>query len=334
MACRLLPLAAASACMLGAPAQGDPVVDPPQVFAPGIISRGAHEAAPTFTPDGRTIYFQSSSGRISTILASRRRGGRWATPRVAEFSGIWSDMEPALSPDGSFLVFASSRPIEAGGAPIDGAFGGRLEPGGGGNLWRVDRKGAGWGAPHRLPATVNEGTNVFAPAVLRDGSLLFMRPDPSTGRFRLFRSQWDGRTYLGAVPLPFSTGAVSDVDPAADPDERFIVFGSGRPPAVGVDLFIVRRDGATWSEPTHLGPIVNAPGSDAEPRLSPDGRRLYFSSERIDEAVVPRSAAQAARDAQAAASWNNGLYNIWSTDLTAWTPSGSGAGAAAARRRR
>jgi hypothetical protein len=62
-------------------------------------------------------------------------------------------MESTMAPDGSFLVFASNRPADERGKPLDGNFNGKIFPGGGGNLWRVDRVGDGWGQPKRLPET-------------------------------------------------------------------------------------------------------------------------------------------------------------------------------------
>ena len=302
---RLIPLLLLSAAT--APAIDDPV---PEVFAPGVVSRGAHEAAPTFSPDGATLYFQRSTPDIGAIMTAHRRGDGWSRPVVAPFSGGgWTDMEPAMAPDGSFMIFVSNRPTTANGKVLDGHFGGKLQPGGGGNLWRVARIGRGWGVPERLPEAINAGTSVFAPSVVRDGSLYFMRPDPASGRFRLYRSQWrDGDGYQSPVPLPFSTGATTDVDPAVDPDERYMVFGSGRAPAADMDLFLVRHAGTGWGTPRRLA--FNAKGSDAEPRLSPDRRWLYFSSERIAPAGAVRGDA-----IEAAAAWNNGLYNIWRVPL-------------------
>ncbi|HEY9552185.1 MAG TPA: hypothetical protein VIR62_01110 [Allosphingosinicella sp.] len=44
---------------------------------------------------------------------------------------------------------------------------------------------------------------------------------------------------------------------------------------------------------------------DAEARLSPDGKTLYFSSERLSPAH-PNEGEEG---------WNNGKYNIWSIGL-------------------
>lgn len=304
-----VPLLALCACMLSA-CTTPVATHAPHVFAPGVISRAPHEAAPAFTPDGHTLFFSRADGTRSTILVSHLDHGHWAPPAVASFSGTWRDMEPAMAPDGSYLVFASNRPISPGGQAIDGIFNGKRQPKQGGNLWRIDRHNDGWGTPQRLPTSINAGTTVFSPSIARDGSLYFMRPDPRTGRFRLYRAPWRHGHYLPPQPLPFSTGASTDVDPAVDPDQRFLVFGSSRKPAAGIDLFIVFHGAHGWGTPVHMGTVVNAPGSDAEPRLSPDAATLYFSS--------VRKLAGHEHDDAATPAWNNGKYNIWTFDLAQW----------------
>lgn len=299
-------------------ASGSIAAEVPAVFAPGIISGGAHDSAPAFDPDGSAVYFTRSAPGVSVILVSNLTNGAWSAPVVAEFSGRWPDMEPAQSPDGSYLIFVSSRPADDAGPLIDGAFNGKAQIGQGGALWRVDQTEDGWSPARRLPENINQGASVFAPSITRDGSLFFMKPDPTTGRFRLFRAQATvSGDYLDPEPLPFSDGTSTDVDPAVDPDERFIIFGSGRRPGRSVDLFISYRQDGGWSQPAALADAINSSGSDAEPRLSPDGSILYYSSERLAPTAFPRSAADAAAGADAMNSWNNGLYNIWSVPLAA-----------------
>src|SRR5690606_6494442 len=48
--------------------------------------------------------------------------------------------------------------------------------------------------------------------------------------------------------------------------------------AGGMDLWIARRDGIRWVDPRPLP--FNTPGTETEPAFSPDGRWLYFASER------------------------------------------------------
>ena len=176
----------------------------PAVFAPGVISGPANEASPAFSPDGKTVYFS----RGGAIMVSRLAPGRWSKPQIASFSGQWRDTEPAMAPDGSFLIFASSRPAADGGSVLDGSWGGHIYKGSGGNLWKVQRQGAGWSPYTRLPAIINRSTAIFSPAVVADYSLYFMEATMTT-KFRLYRSQYKNGTYQEPEPLPFSTGVVT-----------------------------------------------------------------------------------------------------------------------------
>lgn len=310
-----------AACLCGAislPLAAGPAVQP-RLFGPGVISGPLHDAAPAFSPDGSMVVFGRSDAEHATLWVSRRTAAGWSEPVVAPFSGRWHDMEPTFAPDGSWLVFVSDRPEHAGDAPLRGHYQGGEHTGG--HLWRVRRVGDGWSAPEPLPVEVNASDATFAPSVAADGSLYFMHPDPATGKFRLFRSQYRDGHYAQAVPLPFSDGTVGDVDPAVAPDESFVVFGSGRRPERGMDLYIAYRDRGRWSTPVWMGGQVNSEGSDAEARLSPDRRTLYFSSERL-----------AGNPGGQRPAWDNGKYNIWQVSLAPWLPRhrvtlrGSGAG--------
>lgn len=233
-----------------------------------------NDASPAFTPSGDTVVFARGRGAARRIFLSTRQDDRWSAPQPAPFSGgDWMDMEPAMAPNGSFLIFASNRPAAADGKALDGAYEGQAQPGRGGNLWRVDRATAGWAVPTRLSDAVNAGSSVYAPAIARDGSLYFMQPDPATGHFRLYLSRYAQGRYQPAQPLPFSDGKTSDYDPAVAPDHAFIVFSSDRPPSTATSsaifLAFATRDG--WSTPVALGP------SGTESRLSPDRATLYYS---------------------------------------------------------
>lgn len=299
----------------------------PTIFAPGVISGPAHDSAPAFTPDGNTVYFSRGNATQSVIMVSHKNGASWSEAEVAPFSGEWNDMEPSMAPDGTYLIFVSNRPKPGGdGKPVQGFFNGAAQQGG--NLWRVDRRGVEWSPPIRLAETVNSNGSTFAPSIAGDGSIYFMTTDKVSGKFRLYRSQLRNGIFEPAQPLSFSDGSNTDVDPAVAPDESFIVFGSGRKPSRGMDLYIAFRDGATWGEPIHLGDVVNSARSDAEARLSPDHRILYFSSERVLPVTYPRSREQAVVDAQRMKIWDNGNYNIWRVALAPWL---DGRNAAAAK---
>ena len=295
----------------------------PEIFAPGVISAAAHEAAPAFTHDGGTVYFQRSSAAQSTILVSHRVNDGWSQPEIAPFSGQWNDMEPAMAPDGKSLVFISDRPVQSGEKPIKSYYQGNEHIGG--NAWRIRRTDSGWGPPEHLSAVVNSNTTIFAPSLVADGSLYFMSWNTQTNHFQIFRAQYRDGVFSAPVPLPFSDGKDSDVDPAVAPDESFMVFGSGRIPKRSMDLFIVFKRNGVWGEPIWMGDTVNSRGSDAEPRLSQDLKTLYFSSERTMPITYPRSLEQAKTDLARLQSWDNGNYNIWTIPLKSWIDAHSAA---------
>jgi len=248
-------------------------------------------------------------------------GVHWSSPRIASFSGHWRDLEPAMAPDGSYLIFASSRPIDGSGKPIDGHWGGKLHVGRGGHLWRVNREGSSWSKPVLLPETVNRWDSTFSPAIASDGSLYFMAATGKQGHFQLYCAEFRNGAYQPAQLLPFSAGEWGGVDPAVAPDQSFIVFASNRlpTPANGSDVFIAFRDGnGHWGEPVDLRPLIdNTEGVD-ELRLGPNGHTLYFTTGRIVAPVYPKSLEVSEHGLQQMRAWNNGNDNIWKIDLAPW----------------
>ncbi|GAA0707856.1 hypothetical protein [Dokdonella soli] len=289
----------------------------PEIFAPGVISGPAKEDSAAFTPDGNAVYFDRSQWPNAFIMVSHREHGTWSTPRIAPFSGQWLDHDPAMAPDGSFLVFASSRPSTEGGAPVKGA----------GNLWRVNRQGDGWSAPVRLPDTINSSPKTYAPSVAGDGSLYFQQTDEATGEFHIFRSQYREGGYAPPVRVALGDAGTHELDPAIAPDESFIVFDSNDPAKPGRDrLFIAFREGDHWGKPTDLGNAVNAAGSGPwGAHLGADHRTLYFSSDRTLPIAFPRSREQAEKDLARMQAWDNGNENLWSVSLAPWLDAHHGA---------
>ena len=71
----------------------------PEIFAPGIISTEYHEhSSPMFSRDGKEVYwsvFYNFWGP-QVIVFMRYDNNRWTRPRVAPFSGQYSDGNPCL----------------------------------------------------------------------------------------------------------------------------------------------------------------------------------------------------------------------------------------------
>ncbi|MFN3839271.1 MAG: OmpA family protein [Cyclobacteriaceae bacterium] len=90
---------------------------------------------------------------------------------------------------------------------------------------------------------------------------------------------------LTPLPANINTENVNDGCIAFTPDGRTMVFAKGntgkKKGAEDVDLYITRFRNGTWSEPQVITGGVNTPEFwDSTPAFSPDGRTLYFASNR------------------------------------------------------
>lgn len=274
----------------------------PEIFAPGVISGPGGDGSPTFSPDGKTLFFTRSTSHWTIILESHQVQGRWSTPTIAPFSGEWPESSPAMSPDGKYIVFQTSRRAETGSVS---------------ELWRVDKAGSGWGKPARLPDAVNISSSVWKPSIAADDTLYFTNIGKD-GSKRLFSSKYRNGTYETAQPLSFSDGKHMDVDPEISPDGSFLVFCSaGRLEGDTKDhLFFVRRVGDGWGKVVQIRYIGDeqAPdgfSTDDEPHLGADRRTLYFSSDRVIPVHFPRTHEQAQKDFERMESWDNSNTNVW-----------------------
>jgi Tol biopolymer transport system component len=213
-------------------------------------------------------------------LTMKQERGRWLAPAVLPFSGQYNDADPALSPDGKILYFASSRPLSAGAQEKDW------------DIWAVDRTASGWGQPSRLNAPVNSQAMEVYPSIAGNGTLYF-----SSSRLVGTKAGGIFRAVPAAGLYPnvevFDERIVSEYgggDVFIAPDERTIIFSSSRAGGYGnSDLYVSFRsvDGA-WTAPQNLGPTINSPYQEYCPSLSPDGKYFFFSSyKRPEDTSVP-----------------------------------------------
>ncbi len=257
---------------LGQPQPGREAV----LFAPGILNTGLATRDITMLPDGSEIYVGifMPGFRRAVIIETRQQGDGWSVPEVAAFSRDprWRCMEPCISPDGQRFFFVSDRPVDPK-ASKPGPFG----------IWVMERVGRDWSEARRLPEGVNGTGNVFYPSITREGLLHFLQEEGQGGW--LMRSAWKDGTWTAAakLPPPFNANP-RQANPRVDPEGRFILVPlMGRPDSLGgADYYgYFRREDGTWTEPVHLGPAVNsAAGDEYSINLSPDGRVVFFGSDR------------------------------------------------------
>jgi hypothetical protein len=281
----------------------------PVLFAEGVVSTGFDDAHVTFTPDGRTMYFVRSTPDFAhwTILVSRLEGGRWSPPQVAPFSGRWSDADVFVTRDGRRLFFVSNRPVKGTEARPDT------------ELWVMERTGAGWGPPRHLAELASPGDEWF-PVLTEDGTLYFGSDRPgSRGKTDLWRARWVGDRFGPAENLgaPIN-GPEQEIEGYVFPDGRTLLLAAkGRPGSAGeYDLYASFWCNGAWTDPQPLGAGVNSKGWEFGPRPSPDGRTLFFTSNRRTWAV-PERALDLEGLTDRLVRPGNGLRDVYAVELSA-----------------
>jgi hypothetical protein len=192
--------------------------------------------------------------------------------------GLGSGGYISVSGDGLELYFMSTR---SGGLGDE-------------DLWVSTRQSTAdpWGPPVNAQA-LNSSCREAFPSISADGLTLyfsdfFYGPDRpgGTGGHDLWMSTravpnapWSAPVNMGT---PFNS-ANQDVSPTISHDGLTFIFASDRPGGSGgYDLWMCTRPTLQdpWGPPVNMGPILNSGSHDYYGNLSPDGRVLFFESNR------------------------------------------------------
>jgi len=237
----------------------------PEIFAPGIIKN-----CPSFTPDGNELVFRGHG--MGGILFMQCTNGNWTDPKNIPFSGErHSDFNPFLSSDGTRCFFASDRPIsryDSRDTDVD--------------IFIVEKFKDGWGKPRSLGDHVNSDKTDGCPTATAEGTVYFFSNREGENDIYISRfvdGQWKKSENLG---FPLSTD-LDECDPFISLDERYIIICiSGRKDGFGEnDLYLsFRMNEENWTEPLNMGNKINSPAKELFPRVSPDGKYLFFTSNK------------------------------------------------------
>lgn len=232
-------------------------------WTPPQISSDQYESSPTFTPDGREMFFVRADTRFGNwrLLWSRCENGAWTQPRAPAFAAPSpaGEADPFATADGKRLYYVSTR---GGGEDFD--------------IWYVERTPEGaWTQPRRLPAPVNSAGSELLPRVDPAGRILFGSDRAGGfGQSDIYLATPDGdaRWRVDNLGPPVSTAA-NEYEAELSRDGRSLIVVADR--GDRSHLYRFRRQAGRWVE---AGRIPAAPDMfQVGPLLSPRGDRLLFA---------------------------------------------------------
>jgi subtilisin family serine protease len=252
----------------------------PELFAPGIVSTGLHEhSCPSFSPDGRevlwTSYFADNYAfRFPSLISMMQYSeGQWGESEFADFSNIPDSGEAAFSPDGNMVFFS------APGRPVGDEERGKLD------IWKVERTAEGWGNPENLGSPINTPNHEGQVSVTAKGTLYYKGYwEGGKNNYGIYRSRMVEGRYSEPELLPDVVNSTDlDWTPFVSPDESYLLFSSLRSGGFGSgDIYVSFRSADdSWTPAINLGSNINGKGNERYPCVSPDGRYLFFVSDRI-----------------------------------------------------
>ena len=250
------------------------------------VNTSYRDSGPSISADGLTLYFHSNrpGGQGWDIWFATRAttDDPWGEPvnLGAPVNTSHVDIISSLSADGLSLYFTSDRP---------GGYGDM-------DLWVTSRASTlePWSEPVNLGSIVNSNAWDARPSISADGLSLYFgsnREKIGTAYSALedvyvttrstINAPWSVPARLGPT---INLGIWNDVSwPCISADGQILFFGSDRPGGMGgVDLWFSRQstEDGEWSPAVNLGAPINTPYNDRRMSLSPDGRVMYFPSNR------------------------------------------------------
>ncbi len=283
----------------------------PRIFAEGVISTGDHESHPAFSPDGRMLIFLKMAPDLSkwTLFVSYYSNSAWSEPEIAPFSGQYWDADPFFTRDGKALYFISNRPAKPGDSPKHDF-----------DIWKVDKGDRGWSEPVQLPLPINSESSEYYPTLADNGSIYFgSRRNGGKGATDIYFSRLEEGKYRAAMNIGEAMNTLgNEFEPFIAPDESFLIFMATPTEALDqTDLWISHHLEGQWTKALKLPAPFNSEAMEFSPKLSLDGKQLFFASSRNKHdaafARPERTGEMRARIRSA----GNGLLDIYQVDFSA-----------------
>lgn len=119
------------------------------------------------------------------------------------------------------------------------------------------------------------------PQLAENGTVLYFTVRTDGDHYDIYRSRLVDGGWTGAEPVEELNSPQDDVGPVIRADGKALYLYSDRDGGLGgMDLYVATRSANGWSSPKNLGPAINSPAHEYDPAVTPDGKRLFYASNR------------------------------------------------------
>ncbi len=247
------------------------------------------KSSPCWSPDGEVLYYVDQGNGPTRILSMEIGGGEVDTIVSSEY---WAAQDPAISPDGAYLAYQTQRidtknsiwirRLEDGleGKLIDATDSVENHPAwnrSGGKLY-FNRRGPN-SMHHRAMSSLRNGEglkvvgleqgNYYHPVVSPDGTeVAWIHRDGRDSKIVIINAK------LNAITRDVRTPgySIASMDWMPDGRRMIISYLDNSDPDHGFDLGVLDTDTGSVMHALNLGHY------DSDPKVSPDGRSVVFSS--------------------------------------------------------
>ncbi len=234
-----------------------------EIFAPSLVSiDGRYEYGIAFSPDLTELYFTAlelEDGELGypEIFYSKLENGRWTQPQKADFSrgNMPAEMLPFVSPTGNEIYFTGGDTKKKDTS-----------------MWYLSRMENAWSEPKKFELPAHSG-RVFDLNLTANGDLYFT--DMSV------RKMYYAENKSGSFPEVRQMDVEFGIHGFISPNGDYLVVNARNKDNENRrdnDLFVYFKEkDDTWSKPINLGSAINTEYSESVPRITPDGKFLFFS---------------------------------------------------------
>lgn len=188
----------------------------------------------------------------------------------------YDEQNPVLSPDGKKLYFVRANDSLNIGGPSDK-----------GDIWVSELTTEGiWAKPSNLGQPINDYLKNYLLGFSPDGKIMFLNMEKRNPGGLIIN---DGIAFSVNTNGKWSKPSKISVDYLLNRskhqsgsisfDGKFMLLSLQAYASRGEeDIYISTYSGGKWTQPINLGSDINTSGQEMTPYLSPDNKRLYFSS--------------------------------------------------------